>query len=149
MGALSNIYLILHITRSEATTDLEDDSSLKADSRNNRGESDTGVEISGVDSGPKKEKTSLEAVVSSQLRGEFGVERDMERALEHQAQLIGQYKDMEKEQREWEEKYQENNSSAVVCSNQPKLFCSSPLTYKLLLSSVKCGVVCECNPRTD
>ncbi|XP_030451165.1 uncharacterized protein LOC115673210 isoform X2 [Syzygium oleosum] len=40
-----------------------------------------------------------------------GGERDMERALEHQAQLIGQYEAMEKAQRDWEEKFRENNSS--------------------------------------
>ncbi|KAF8021834.1 hypothetical protein BT93_G2085 [Corymbia citriodora subsp. variegata] len=39
-----------------------------------------------------------------------GGERDMERALEHQAQLIGQYEAMEKAQRDWEEKFRENNS---------------------------------------
>ncbi|EEF28720.1 hypothetical protein RCOM_0152200 [Ricinus communis] len=38
-------------------------------------------------------------------------DRDMEKALEHQAQLIGQYEAMEKVQREWEEKFRENNSS--------------------------------------
>ncbi|GMP22402.1 hypothetical protein CsSME_00000450 [Camellia sinensis var. sinensis] len=35
----------------------------------------------------------------------------MERALEHQAQLIGQYEEEEKAQREWEEKFRENNNS--------------------------------------
>lgn len=37
---------------------------------------------------------------------------DMERALEHQAQLIGCYEAQEKAQRDWEEKYGENNSSS-------------------------------------
>ncbi|KAM7526817.1 hypothetical protein LguiA_016719 [Lonicera macranthoides] len=36
--------------------------------------------------------------------------QEMERALEHQAQLIGQYESEEKAQREWEEKFRENNS---------------------------------------
>ncbi|KAK9911966.1 hypothetical protein M0R45_035843 [Rubus argutus] len=36
---------------------------------------------------------------------------DMEKALEHQAQLIGQNEEMEKAQREWEEKFRENNTS--------------------------------------
>uniref|UniRef100_A0A5B6ZW38 Uncharacterized protein n=1 Tax=Davidia involucrata TaxID=16924 RepID=A0A5B6ZW38_DAVIN len=40
-----------------------------------------------------------------------GSDKDMERALEHQAQLIGQYEAEEKAQREWEEKFRENNSS--------------------------------------
>ncbi|KAK6156306.1 hypothetical protein DH2020_010554 [Rehmannia glutinosa] len=35
---------------------------------------------------------------------------DMESALQHQAQLIGQYEEEEKAQREWEEKFRENNS---------------------------------------
>lgn len=41
---------------------------------------------------------------------------DMERALEHQAQLIGKYEAEEKAQREWEEKFRENNSSTPVCA---------------------------------
>lgn len=45
----------------------------------------------------------------------YGRERDMEKALEDQAQLIGQYEEMEKAQREWEEKFRENNSSTPVC----------------------------------
>ncbi|XP_006345860.1 uncharacterized protein [Solanum tuberosum] len=36
----------------------------------------------------------------------------MERALQHKAQLIGQYEAEEKAQREWEEKYRENNNYA-------------------------------------
>ncbi|KAL3649674.1 hypothetical protein CASFOL_006077 [Castilleja foliolosa] len=35
---------------------------------------------------------------------------DMERALRHQAQLIGRYEEEEKVQREWEVKFRENNS---------------------------------------
>ncbi|CAK7325305.1 unnamed protein product [Dovyalis caffra] len=38
-------------------------------------------------------------------------DRDMERALEHQAQLIDRYEAMEEAQREWEEKFRENNGS--------------------------------------
>ena len=44
-----------------------------------------------------------------------GQARDMEKALEDQAQLIGQYEEMEKAQREWEEKFRENNTSTPVC----------------------------------
>lgn len=36
---------------------------------------------------------------------------DMESALLHQAQLIGRYEEEEKAQREWEEKFRENNSA--------------------------------------
>lgn len=42
-------------------------------------------------------------------------DEDMESALQHQAQLIGQYEEEEKAQREWEEKFRENNSGAQVC----------------------------------
>ncbi|XP_059456600.1 uncharacterized protein LOC132186616 isoform X2 [Corylus avellana] len=42
---------------------------------------------------------------------EYGGDKDMEKALEDQAQLIGRYEAMEKAQREWEEKFRENNSS--------------------------------------
>ncbi|XP_024927396.3 uncharacterized protein LOC107413193 isoform X1 [Ziziphus jujuba] len=42
-----------------------------------------------------------------------GRDRDMEKALEHQAQLIGRYEEMEKAQREWEEKFRENNASTM------------------------------------
>lgn len=41
---------------------------------------------------------------------------DMEKALKCQAQLIDQYEAMEKAQREWEEKFRENNNSTPVCS---------------------------------
>ncbi|KAK7279546.1 hypothetical protein RJT34_24599 [Clitoria ternatea] len=41
----------------------------------------------------------------------YGRKEDMEKALEHQAQLIDQYEAMEKAQREWEEKFRENNST--------------------------------------
>jgi hypothetical protein len=39
-----------------------------------------------------------------------GGEQAMEKALEHQAQLNGRYEAMEKAQREWEDKFRENNS---------------------------------------
>ncbi|KAI4346439.1 hypothetical protein L6164_007334 [Bauhinia variegata] len=41
----------------------------------------------------------------------YGRENDMEKALELQAQLIGQFEAMEKAQREWEQKFRENNNS--------------------------------------
>ncbi|KAI8563487.1 hypothetical protein RHMOL_Rhmol03G0114500 [Rhododendron molle] len=40
-----------------------------------------------------------------------GSGKDMELALAHQAQLIGQYEEEEKAQREWEEKFRENYSN--------------------------------------
>ncbi|CAA3032677.1 Hypothetical predicted protein [Olea europaea subsp. europaea] len=41
--------------------------------------------------------------------GGHGGDNDMERALKHQAQLIWQYEEEEKAQREWEERFRENN----------------------------------------
>ncbi|KAI4382663.1 hypothetical protein MLD38_008599 [Melastoma candidum] len=46
-------------------------------------------------------------------RDEHGEETNMEKALQYQEQLIGQYEAVEKAQREWEEKFQENRSSAL------------------------------------
>ncbi|PSS04969.1 Signaling mucin like [Actinidia chinensis var. chinensis] len=43
-------------------------------------------------------------------------EKDMERALKHQAQLIGRYEEEEKAQREWEEKFKEDNNSTPASS---------------------------------
>ncbi|GFZ14629.1 hypothetical protein Acr_24g0008190 [Actinidia rufa] len=40
-----------------------------------------------------------------------GSDNDMERALDHQAQLIGRFEEEEKAQREWEEKFRENNNT--------------------------------------
>ncbi|KAJ9545998.1 hypothetical protein OSB04_025705 [Centaurea solstitialis] len=40
-----------------------------------------------------------------------GTQKDMERALEHQAQFIAQYAAEENAQREWEDKFRENNES--------------------------------------
>lgn len=53
-----------------------------------------------------------------------GTESDMERALEHQAQFIAQYEDEEKVQREWEDKFRENNGSTPVCPVCSLVFCS-------------------------
>ena len=42
-------------------------------------------------------------------------EKDMEKALEYQSQLIGRYEEEEKAQREWEEKFKEDNNSTPAC----------------------------------
>lgn len=44
-----------------------------------------------------------------------GEDKDMEIALEQQAQLIQQYEAEEKAQRDWEEKFRETNSRIPVC----------------------------------
>ncbi|KAF7820247.1 myosin heavy chain, striated muscle [Senna tora] len=59
----------------------------------------------------EKGKSELKLANDNHNVDEYGKDRDMEKALEHQAQLIGQYEAMEKAQREWEEKFRENNNS--------------------------------------
>ncbi|KAJ6317357.1 hypothetical protein OIU76_012986 [Salix suchowensis] len=50
--------------------------------------------------------------VSNELEDNvYGSDRDMEKALEDQARLIDRYEAMEKAQREWEDKFRENNGS--------------------------------------
>ncbi|KAK6929091.1 hypothetical protein RJ641_005296 [Dillenia turbinata] len=46
-------------------------------------------------------------------------DEEMERVLEQQAQLIGQYEAEEKAQREWEEKFKENNGSTPKAKLHP------------------------------
>ncbi|KAK9075122.1 hypothetical protein SSX86_003441 [Deinandra increscens subsp. villosa] len=48
-----------------------------------------------------------------------GTEKEMESALKHQAQFIAQYEEEEKEQREWEDKFRENNGSTPGNSCDP------------------------------
>ncbi|XWS75291.1 hypothetical protein CRYUN_Cryun01aG0073700 [Craigia yunnanensis] len=67
-------------------------------------------------------KSSMDNLHSDALKDERNVtgcdldfhgyegEKNMEKALEHQAQLIGRYEAMERAQREWEEKFRENNN---------------------------------------
>lgn len=88
--------------------------------------SDTGTEI--LREGTEKDENSfLHGPGSGDLENQrmvanssnylkaHGSGKDMERALAHQAQLIGRYAEEEKAQREWEEKFRENNSSTLVC----------------------------------
>lgn len=69
------------------------------------------------------------------LQGYDG-EKNMEEALEHQAQLIGRYEAMERAQREWEEKFRENNSSPPVC-----FIISYILVYHLIVSTCSSYIV--------
>ncbi|XVF82754.1 hypothetical protein PTKIN_Ptkin16aG0075000 [Pterospermum kingtungense] len=69
-----------------------------------------------------EDKSSMDNLHSEALEDERNVngcdldfhgyegERDMEKALEDQAQLIGHYEAMERAQKEWEEKFRENNN---------------------------------------
>jgi hypothetical protein len=66
----------------------------------------------GLENGQRADSNELEDNV-------YGSDRDMEKALEHQAQLIDRYKAMEKVQREWEEKFRENNGSTPVSLSEP------------------------------
>uniref|UniRef100_A0A5B6ZWI5 Uncharacterized protein n=1 Tax=Davidia involucrata TaxID=16924 RepID=A0A5B6ZWI5_DAVIN len=85
--------------------------------------SDIGSEVLRVGSENQAENLLLEGPGSEGLESqrdvtsagiyinENGCDKDMESALEHQAQLIGKYEAEERAQREWEEKFGENNSS--------------------------------------
>ncbi|KAI3757142.1 hypothetical protein L6452_04676 [Arctium lappa] len=57
---------------------------------------------------PPERSTSL---CNGHISQNNGTEREMERALEHQAQFIAQYEAEEKAQTEWEDKFRENNGS--------------------------------------
>lgn len=61
----------------------------------------------------------------------YGREKEMEKALEHQAQLIDQYEAMEKAQREWEDKFREHNSTTPVCMIHRDLLYSKCFSLKL------------------
>ncbi|KAK7391464.1 hypothetical protein VNO78_19880 [Psophocarpus tetragonolobus] len=73
--------------------------------------SDGGSNIPKIE--PKLEEDGSEANLLNHTHqlDEYGREKDMEKALEHQAKLIDRYEAMEKVQREWEEKFRENNST--------------------------------------
>ncbi|XP_061352183.1 uncharacterized protein LOC133297128 isoform X2 [Gastrolobium bilobum] len=74
--------------------------------------SDGGSNIPRIESNIQEEDESEAKLVNKNHHvDEHGREKDIEKALEHQAQLIDQYEAMEKDQREWEEKYRENNST--------------------------------------
>lgn len=52
---------------------------------------------------------------SNGLEKENSMDINLERALENRAQVIGSFEDMEETQKEWEKKFRENKSSALVC----------------------------------
>lgn len=64
-------------------------------------------------------------------------ERDMERALKHQAQFIAQYEEEEKAQKEWEDKFRENNGSPPV-SYLVSYSCTFCPSFLLVLLIIKC-----------
>lgn len=59
--------------------------------------------------GPVYEDLEKQVTNCHYCRGHGG-DKDMKRALEHQAELIGRYEAEERAQRDWEEKFRENNS---------------------------------------
>ncbi|GMP25025.1 hypothetical protein CsSME_00002083 [Camellia sinensis var. sinensis] len=79
---------------------------------------DAKVNLEGSVAGDLENQKSVAS--ASNYMGEHGSDKDMERALEHQAQLIGQYEEEEKAQREWEEKFRENNNSTPNESREKK-----------------------------
>ncbi|KAB5544050.1 hypothetical protein DKX38_012162 [Salix brachista] len=76
-------------------------------------------ELGGIENGEKKALHPIsdglqngQHAVSNELEDNvYGSDRDMEKALEDQARLIDRYEAMEKAQREWEDKFRENNGS--------------------------------------
>ncbi|MED6148160.1 hypothetical protein PIB30_050517 [Stylosanthes scabra] len=65
-----------------------------------------------MESKPQEEDESELMLAINKNHDVDGCEReDMEKALEHRAQLIDRYEAMEKAQREWEDKFRENNTS--------------------------------------
>ncbi|XP_073016448.1 uncharacterized protein [Primulina eburnea] len=80
------------------------------------GETDALWDSNNLDSGEKPvDNLMLESESGSQKTNDRYItvherDKDMESALQHQAQLIGQYEKEEKAQREWEEKFRESNS---------------------------------------
>ncbi|KAI4352606.1 hypothetical protein L6164_006842 [Bauhinia variegata] len=72
---------------------------------------DRGSNFQRIESKIQDEDESEVKVANNNHDNGYGRETDMEKALEHQAKLIGQYEAMEKAQREWEEKFRENNNS--------------------------------------
>lgn len=74
--------------------------------------SDSGSNILKIESKIQEEDGSEANLLNKNHHADvYGREKDMEKALEHQAQLIDRYEAMEKAQREWEEKFRENNST--------------------------------------
>ncbi|XP_026414737.1 uncharacterized protein LOC113310327 [Papaver somniferum] len=83
-------------TRS-ALAEIRDDCQLQ--------ENGTDTEFGDISSGSNKP-----AILKESLKGKVFVDLDMKRSLENQARLIGHYEAEENAQREWEEKFRENNS---------------------------------------
>ncbi|KAI3832712.1 hypothetical protein MKW98_002258, partial [Papaver atlanticum] len=83
-------------TRS-ALAEIRDDCRLQ--------ENGTDTEFGDISSGSNKP-----AILKESLKGKVFVDLDMKRSLENQARLIGHYEAEENAQREWEEKFRENNS---------------------------------------
>ncbi|KAI3844885.1 hypothetical protein MKX03_008316 [Papaver bracteatum] len=80
-----------------ALAEIRDDCQLQ--------ENGTDTEFGDISSGGNKP-----AILKESLKGKVFVDLDMKRSLENQARLIGHYEAEENAQREWEEKFRENNS---------------------------------------
>ncbi|KAI3905285.1 hypothetical protein MKW92_053866 [Papaver armeniacum] len=89
-------FLLFSIARS-ALAEIRDDCQLQ--------ENGTDTEFGDISSGSNKP-----AILKESLKGKVFVDLDMKRSLENQARLIGHYEAEENAQREWEEKFRENNS---------------------------------------
>ncbi|XVF75733.1 hypothetical protein PTKIN_Ptkin13bG0210600 [Pterospermum kingtungense] len=109
--------------KSENFKDDPQDNGLVSSSEVHTNHSESEPDILPMNSEIRESKSSTDNLHSDALKDERNItardldfhecegEKDMEKALEHQAELIGRYEAMERAQREWEEKYRENNNS--------------------------------------
>ncbi|CAJ2629457.1 unnamed protein product [Trifolium pratense] len=78
-----------------------------------------GSNIPRIESKIPEENESEVNLVNKNHHVDIYDKEDMEKALEHQARLIDRFEAMEKAQRQWEEKFRENNSSTTPDSCDP------------------------------
>nr|XP_043617699.1 uncharacterized protein LOC122589473 [Erigeron canadensis]XP_043617700.1 uncharacterized protein LOC122589473 [Erigeron canadensis]XP_043617701.1 uncharacterized protein LOC122589473 [Erigeron canadensis] len=95
-------------------TNAHDEDQRRTSSEGVRNPSDVANETALEELNIQKEKDPRE-VATPQCNGHgeqnYATEREMEKALEHQAEFIARYEEEEKAQREWEDKYREKNGS--------------------------------------
>lgn len=63
----------------------------------------------------KGEESLQKLSCSSVLEKGNSMDVNLEKALRKRAQVVGSYEDMEETQKQWEKKFTENKSSALVC----------------------------------
>lgn len=74
---------------------------------------------------------------SDRYNMDCGKDGEMERVLEKQAELIGQYEAEENAQREWEKKFSESRDSTAVCTSpSDMLHCCLNVSGAIIISQV-------------